>query len=156
VQEARPVVVAFLRHTGCPFAELTMNRLREASASRPDIQWVAISHAPTQSTERWCESVGGAGAVSVASDPSRRAYARWGLGRTSLGHFLGRQSLSGVAGLARQGIRNRHPHGTRWQAAGTFAVDEDGIVRWRHLPAHAGDVPDLALAVQALGRRPST
>src|SRR5205814_353510 len=43
------------------------------------------------------------------------------------------------ARLARHGIRNRHPDGTRWQRAGTFAVDADGIVRWRHVPAHAGD-----------------
>ncbi|MFL5821894.1 MAG: AhpC/TSA family protein [Solirubrobacteraceae bacterium] len=150
LQGGRPTVVAFLRHTGCPFAELTMHRLRDASAAWPEIQWIAISHAPPQATERWREAVGGAGEVHVLSDPSRRAYAEWGLGRTSLGHFLGRRSLRGVAGLARQGIRNRHPHGTRWQAAGTFAVDARGIVRWRHLPAHAGDVPELEPAVEAL------
>ena len=44
-------------------------------------------------TERWCEAIGGAGAVRVASDSSRRVYAEWGLGRTDLGHFMGRRSL---------------------------------------------------------------
>jgi hypothetical protein len=47
-------------------------------------------------------------------------------------------------------LRNRHPHGTRWQQAGTFAVDAERIVRWRHLPEHAGDLPDLAAAAVAL------
>jgi hypothetical protein len=56
-----------------------------------------------------------------------------------------------VARLARQGIRNRHPDGTRWQGAGTFAVDQDGIVCWRHLPDHAGSLPDLAQAAAAVG-----
>jgi hypothetical protein len=94
--------------------------------------------------------VGGAGEVRVASDPSRRAYAEWGLERTSLGHFLGRRSLAAVANLARRGIRNRHPDGTRWQSAGTFALDRDGIVRWRLLPAHAGELADLDEALGVL------
>jgi hypothetical protein len=146
----RPAVVAFLRHTGCPFAELTMHRLRDAADAWPQIQWIAISHAPTEATTHWCRAIGGCDGVSVTSDPNRTTYHRWGLGRTSLGHFLGRQSLTGAMSLARSGIRNRHPHGTRWQMAGTFAVDLAGIVRWRHLPAHAGDVPDLEPAVKAL------
>ena len=83
------------------------------------------------------------------SDPSRRTYAAWGLGRTSLDHFLGGKPLIAVAGLARRGVRNRHPHGTRWQSAGTFAIDDHAIVRWRLLPAHAGDLPDLDAALRA-------
>jgi hypothetical protein len=89
--------------------------------------------------------------VRVASDPSRRTYASWGLGRTSLAHFLGRRSLGAVADAARRGVRNRHPHGTRWQSAGTFALDGRAIVRWRLLPEHAGELPDLEEAVSAVG-----
>jgi hypothetical protein len=63
---------------------------------------------------------------------------------------MGRRSLGDVARLARQGIRNRHPDGTRWQRAGTFAVDESGTVRWCHLPAYAGDTPDLEAAAAAV------
>jgi hypothetical protein len=143
-------VVAFLRHTGCPFAEQTLHMLRDAAGASPGVRFVAVSHAPAEATERWCRAVGGAGAVEVASDPSRRSYAAWGLGRTTLGHFLGRRSLAAVSRLAREGVRNRHPHGTRWQSAGTFALDGDGIVRWRHLPEHAGDLPDLDAALRAL------
>jgi AhpC/TSA family len=150
-ESGRPAIIAFLRHTGCPFAEATMLRLREAAERSPEVQWIAISHAPPEATEGWCRAIGGTGAVQVASDPSRRAYADWGLGRTSLGHFLGRRSLGAVGRLTRRGIRNRHPHGTRWQSAGTFALDEKAIVRWRLLPAHAGELPDLDAAVEALG-----
>jgi hypothetical protein len=150
LEDGRASVVAFLRHTGCPFAEQTMRMLVDAAGRSPDLQWIAISHAPRAATERWCRTVGGNDGVIVASDPSRRFYAAWGLGRTSLGHFLGRRSLAAVAGLARRGIRNRHPHGTRWQSAGTFALDRDAIVRWRHLPVHAGDVPDLDAALSTI------
>jgi hypothetical protein len=146
----RAAVIAFLRHTGCPFAELTMRGMREAAAAAPQVQWLAISHAPDDATARWCHAVGVRDEVVVVSDSSRQLYAEWGLGRTNLGHFLGRRSLAAVRSLAREGIRNRHPHGTRWQSAGTFALDERGTVRWSHLPAHAGDVPDLQLALRAL------
>jgi peroxiredoxin len=146
----KPAIVAFLRHTGCPFAEATMRTLRDAATANANIAWIAISHATAEESERWCRAIGGSGEVRVVSDPSRRTYAEWGLGRTSLGHFLGRRSLTEVARLAQRGIRNRHPHGTRWQSAGTFALDEEGVVRWRHLPEHAGDLPELETAVQAL------
>jgi hypothetical protein len=142
-------VIAFLRHTGCPFAEATMHALRDAAAERPEIDWIAVSHAPPNATERWCEAVGGRGEVQVLLDQDRACYAAWGLGRSSLGHFMGRSSLTEVSRLARRGIRNRHPEGTRWQRAGTFAIDAAGAVRWRHLPAHAGELPDLAAAAAA-------
>jgi AhpC/TSA antioxidant enzyme len=145
----RPAIVAFLRHTGCPFAEATMRMLREQAERAPAIEWLAITHSPRAATDRYCERVGGPGAVQLVSDPSRAAYAAWGLGRTTLGHFLGRRSLAGVARLARQGIRNTHPTGTRWQSAGTFALDSEHTVVWRHIPAHAGDVPNV---LQAVGR----
>ena len=145
-----PAVIAFLRHTGCPFAEATMRALRDAAAAHPEIDWVAVSHAGPEATQRWCDAVGGRGEVEVLLDVDRRCYAAWGLGRSSLGHFLGRRSLAEVARLARQGIRNRHPEGTRWQQAGTFGVDGANVVRWRHLPEHAGELPDLDDAAESV------
>ncbi|MGQ0841760.1 hypothetical protein [Actinokineospora sp.] len=58
-------------------------------------------------------------------------------------------TLRHLAGLsATEGIHNRRANGSRWQSAGTFAVT-DGTIRWRHLPAHAGDLPPLDEAVAA-------
>ena len=110
---------------------------------------IAVSHAPEAATARWCEAIGGCGDVRLIYDPEREIYAAWGLGRSSLGHFMGGRSLSEVGRLAKRGIRNRHPHGTRWQQAGTFAVDGAGVVRWSHLPAHAGELPDIEAAAAA-------
>lgn len=148
--QGQPCLVAFLRHVGCPFAEATMQRLRELSLAHPEIECVAVTHAREEATRRWCAAVGGAGRVRLVVDEGRALYGAWGLGLTSLGHFLGGRSLRGVLRLSARGIRNRHPVGTRWQMAGTFAVDGAGIVRWRHLPAHAGDLPDLEQALAAL------
>ena len=139
----RPALIAFLRHTGCPFAEATLVALRDMPG---ELDRIAVSHAPDSATERWCDAIGGATGVRVLVDAERSSYSAWGLGRSTLGHFMGRRSLSEVGRLAKRGIRNRHPDGTRWQQAGTFAVDGDGIVRWRHLPSHAGELPGLEAA----------
>jgi len=147
-----PAVVAFLRHVGCPFSEATMRTMSRMAEQRPDVTWIAVSHAGLEATDRWCADVGASHLVKLVIDEERSAYGAWGLGRTSLGHFAGRRSLSAVANLARKGIRNRHPAGSRWQSAGTFAVDSDGNVAWRHIPRHAGDLPDLNDAAEAARR----
>jgi len=41
LEAGRPAVVAFLRHTGCPFAEATLRALREASLAGPELEWIA-------------------------------------------------------------------------------------------------------------------
>ena len=90
LEPGRPTVVAFLRHTGCPFAEATLRAMRDAATGGSELQWVAVSHAPADATDRWCRGLGGSGVVQVVSDPSRRSYAAWGLGQTSISHFMGR------------------------------------------------------------------
>ena len=144
-----PAVVAFLRHVGCPFAEATMKSMSRLAEKRPDITWIAVSHAGLEPTDRWCAAIGASHLVKLVIDEERAAYAAWGLGRSSLRHFAGRRSLAAVIKLARAGIRNRHPAGSRWQRAGTFAVDAAGRVVWCHSPRHAGDLPDLDAAAAA-------
>jgi len=148
-----PQIVAFLRHTGCPFAERTFRELRDRATEHPEVCFLAVSHSPEAATDAWAEAVGGRGEVDLVVDEERSLYAAWGLGRSSFGHFMGLTSLRAVGELAREGVRNRHPHGTRWQQAGTFALDPDQTVCWRHLPEHAGDLPDLRAAIRAC--RPS-
>lgn len=149
--DGRPAVIAFLRHVGCPFAEATLRALGERGRRTPEVHFVAVSHAPDAATERWRAAVGDrAGAVEMVIDERRGLYGAWGLGTSSLAHFLGPRSLGSVGRLARAGIRNRHPVGTRWQLAGTFAVDGEGVVRFVHRPGHAGDLPDLDAVVASL------
>ena len=151
--EGKGQVLCFLRHAGCPFAEATFKALRDLHRSNPDVTAVAVGHAPPQPSVAWRSRIGGAEGVVCVDDPSRNTYATWGLGLTSRSHFAGADSLRGVGNLFGQGIRNRHPSGTRWQSAGTFAVDGGGVVRWVHIPRHAGDLPDLQSAFAVLEGR---
>jgi hypothetical protein len=146
----RPAVVGFLRHVGCPFAEATVRRMAELAAARPAIDFIAVTHSGEAPSRSWCDAFGGAARVQVVCDPDRTGYAAWGIGLSDRKHFAGSDSLTALRHLLDDGIHNRWASGNRWQAAATFAVDPAGVLRWRHFPRHAGDLPALDDAVRAL------
>lgn len=146
----RPAVVAFLRHVGCPFAEATVRQMAALAADHPGIDFLAVTHSDDRPSRRWCDAFGGAPGVHLVPDPERARYAAWGVGLSDRRHFAGPESLGALRRLLDDGIHNRWASGNRWQAAATFAVDAAGVLRWRHVPAHAGDVPPLGEAVAAL------
>ena len=146
----RPAIVAFLRHVGCPFAEATVRRMAALAAERPAIDFVAVTHSDEAPSQRWCAAFGGAGRVRIVPDPDRTRYAAWGVGLSDRRHFAGPESLGALRRLLDEGIHNRWASGNRWQAAATFAVDAGGALRWRHAPGHAGDLPPLGDAIDAL------
>jgi hypothetical protein len=150
LRAGRPAVVAFLRHVGCPFAEATVRQMAALAAQHPAIDFIAVTHSPEKPSRSWCEAFGGAGGVQIVADPDRAHHAAWGVGLSDRKHFAGPDSLTAVGRLLDEGIHNRWASGNRWQAAATFAVDSAGILRWRHAPRHAGDLPPLPDAITAL------
>src|SRR5213078_2571234 len=139
----RAAVIAFLRHVGCPFAEATVRNLVALAEQHPTIDFIAVTHSADRPSHRWCQAFGGPGRVAIVSDPDRAYYAAWGVGLSDRRHFAGPDSLAALRRLLDDGIHNRWASGNRWQPAASFAVDPAGVLRWRHLPRHAGDVPPL-------------
>jgi hypothetical protein len=150
VRAGRPAVVGFLRHVGCPFAEATLREMTTLAAAHPEVDFIAVTHSDEAPSQRWCDAFGGAGAVRIVPDPERARYAAWGVGLSDRRHFAGPESLAALRRLLDRGIHNRWARGNRWQAAASFAIDAAGMVRWRHRPRHAGDVPALGEAISAL------
>jgi hypothetical protein len=150
LRPGRSAVVAFLRHVGCPFAEATVRDMARRAQDHPGVDFLAVTHSREEPSRGWCESFGGAGGVRIVADPDRARYAAWGVGLSDRKHFAGGASMAALRRLLDEGIHNRWASGNRWQAAATFAVDPAGIVRWRHAPRHAGDLPPLDEAMRAL------
>ena len=148
----KATVVTFLRHCGCPFAEKTFLSLRTSAQQHPIISFVAISHSNRDATDHWLESLSGPGDIQVIVDEKREIYARWGLGVSGWWHVLNPGSLWNVYKIGRQeGIWNRPTEsGSRWQRSGSWAVDEDGFVRWGWPSERADDIPDFGQAIAAL------
>lgn len=142
-----PAVVVFLRHVGCPFAELTVQQLRRVTGEHPELQWWLVSFGSVEATEAWLDEVGRPQGIELHSDPSLATHARWGLGSGSVLHIMRPRVLLGTLWAWRDGARSRSPEGSRWQQAGAFAIGEDGRVAWAHYPRSAEDLPDLRAAV---------
>ena len=156
LQEGTPAVITFLRHCGCPFAEKTFLNLREVAKDQKDIDFIAVSHSEESSTNAWLKSLPQAGSepsnLRVMVDHAVEIYAAWGLGPSSYAHVLDPRSLYSVWKLGRdEGIWNRPTEsGSRWQTAGTFSVDANGILRWGGPTQRADEIPDFEKAVQGI------
>ncbi|OJD40221.1 alkyl hydroperoxide reductase subunit c thiol specific antioxidant protein [Diplodia corticola] len=152
--DGRPVVVTFLRHCGCPFAEKTYRNFHQTACRNPDIRFVAVSHSDDASTDRWLASLSlpPQSNVELLVDPQRDLFALWGLGASSLWHVLSPWSMYSVYRLGvDEGIWNRPTEsGNRWQMAGSWAVGGDGAVRWGGPARQADDVADFEGAVEVL------
>ncbi|KAL6702964.1 hypothetical protein ACN47E_010319 [Coniothyrium glycines] len=151
----RPVIISFLRHCGCPFAEKTFLNLRAVAQMQPEIHFVAVSHSDQQSTDRWLASLPDPHKsrqpnLEILVDPERESYAVWGLGTSSFWHVLG--SIPSVSKLGKEDGINVRPteSGNRWQTAGNFGVDGQGIVRWSRKDKRADDVPDFNEGIKAV------
>ncbi|KAL0930166.1 uncharacterized protein CTRU02_214986 [Colletotrichum truncatum] len=153
--DSKPVVIAFLRHCGCPFAEKTFLRLRQTASQNPGIYFVAVSHSSESHTKKWLSEIGGPGEtnpVEIIVDEDRKLYAEWGLGVSSFLHVLSPGELGQVFKLAREeGIKNRPTEsGNRWQTSGAWAVDGQGTVTWGGIAKGASEIPDFQDAVASL------
>ncbi|KZF24058.1 hypothetical protein L228DRAFT_252555 [Xylona heveae TC161] len=148
----KPTVITFLRHCGCPFAEKAFLDLRTTASANPSVNFIAVSHSDAKATEKWINALGGSRRVQVIVDADRQLYTKWGLGVASFWHLLNPQSMWGVYQLAsHEGIWNRPTEsGTRWQTAGSFAVDKKGHVCWSRPALSAHEVPNFDEAVKAM------
>ena len=148
----KPTVLTFLRHCGCPFAEKTFRNLRTEAAKETSVSFIAVSHSSSASTEKWLEAIGGSGNVHVIVDPERELYSQWGLGVSGWRHVLSPGGLWSAYTLGKEeGIWNRPTEsGSRWQTAGSFAVDAQGTVRWGGVADRADEIPDFDDAIKAL------
>jgi len=88
-------------------------------------------------------------------DPDRLLYAQWGLGISNTWHVFNPWSLYGTYKLGKQeGIWSMPMEsGDKWQMAGTFAVDEEGLVRWVRIAKSADDIPDFKEALWSVAEK---
>ncbi|HBC57550.1 MAG TPA: hypothetical protein DCZ03_10340 [Gammaproteobacteria bacterium] len=147
---SKPYIICFIRHVGCPFAEMTVKLMSQIKEDHKDMKLFLVSHCPLRETESWLKKICPHEDMMTIIDEEHEMYGQWGLGCTSLWHFVGWGSLISLFKLARLGVVNRLPSGSRWQQAGAFAVGRSGQVVWRHLPQHAGDLPDFEEAVSVI------
>jgi hypothetical protein len=148
-QSPHKKVVAFLRHSGCPFAEATVKSMRSWAVLYPDIDFIAVTHGDSLITENWLAKIGGHTGLIHIHDSDRVLHGQWGIGFSERQHFTGLATLAAVFMLLFQGIRNREDTGTRWQRSATFFIDANNKVIWRHVANSAHELPPIKNVIDA-------
>jgi hypothetical protein len=136
-------------------AETTFLQMRTIAPAHPNVQFVAVSHSDQAATDKWLAALPEPSKnvqpnLKIIVDAEREVYGAWGLGTSSFWHVLG--SIPSVSKLDKEeGIKVRSTEsGNRWQTAGNFAVDGQGIVKWSRKDERADDMPDLKEGVDAV------
>ena len=143
-------LIVFLRHTGCPFAEAMLKDLSELADEHAELHCVAVCHGEHDITQAWINQFELSPELNIYFDDNRELYGKWGLGYSNIFHLANPKMLYSLISLLPQGIHNRDASGTRWQPHASFLVCPDQTVQWVHYPQHAGDLPDLHDAANAI------
>ncbi len=148
----QPVLVVFLRHSGCTFCR---EALADLSAGRAAIEntgtKLVLVHMGTAAAFAAFTTSYGLGDVPAISDPERRLYRGLGLRRGKVSQLLG---LSVWWRGLRSFLAGHRPgalEGDGTQMPGVFLIEKARVVR-RFIHANAADRPDYA----ALAQRPVT
>lgn len=150
--ERGPLIVAFMRHFGCPFCREQLIQLdaahEEIRAAGGDV--VAVFQYRAQPTRNFCRQRGVD--LDCLADPDRDAYDAVGLDRGSLVEYVGPQLLTGWARAARAGAGLPHfsKPSEMAQRPGTFVVGPDGRVALAHYNKDSADNPPIEDVVAAV------
>jgi peroxiredoxin len=146
----QPLVLAFLRHFGCPFCRRALAALQAAA---PEIaargaRIAAVTMAAPGEAASYC----GARAPNVLclADEERRAFRAYGLGRASGLDVLRPDVVLEGFRATIAGHLPGVPVGDPWQMPGTFVIGADGRIRLAHYSRTVADNPDPALILVAL------
>lgn len=136
-------------------AEKAFRRFRYLANRHPEANFIAVSHSDQKSTDDWIIHIGGEWDVQVVVDPDRLLYAQWGLGISNTWHVFNPWSLYSAYKIGKQeGIWGTSTQsGDKWQMAGTFAVDGEGLVRWVSIAKSADDIPDFKEALRSVAEK---
>lgn len=155
------VAINVLQRVCCSFiikltvqvAEKTFISLRKIATDHSDVHCIAVSHSDAFATAKWTEAVGGAGGIQVIVDHERKLYGAYGLGVSSFWHTFNPWSMRSAFKLGwEEQIWNRPTEsGSRWQTAGTFAIDAEGAIKSVKIATSANENGDFEGALEALG-----
>jgi peroxiredoxin len=148
----RPLVVAFMRHFGCPFCREHLIQLgrsyEELRAAGGDV--IAVFQYRAEPTMSFCRSRGVP--FECLGDPTRAGYKAVGLERGERKEYMGLKIYRHWIRAAKVGAYVGKPQGDIAQRPGTFVVDRGGEVVFAHYNRTSPDNPAMPALVEALKR----
>lgn len=111
---------------------------------------VAVGLGRPAHAQRYCPRLAPSVVCLVGQGSS--AHLAYGLRRGGVMQLAGPQVVGSALRAAAQGLRQGQTTGDRALLSGSFVIGQDGAVRAAFYSRHAGDHPDLAEMVRAIGR----
>jgi peroxiredoxin len=148
-----PVLVAFLRHTGCPFCKEAAADLARDKAvfDAMGVELVLVHMGDEQAGKRFFESYGLADTPHI-SDPDRTLYRALKLQRGNLRELFGPRVWGRAVAAATQGHWMGALHGDSFQMPGLFLI-RNGRIKRAFCYETAADRPDYTEFVCGIGDR---
>lgn len=150
----RPVVLAFTRHFGCPQCKEMLDQLvtRRAEIEAQGLAIVVITQAPPEPARKYLEQR--APGLPGLSDPQRKAYTAYGLGRGSLRQTIFSPRVwQANAELARRKGFNAEvppPGQDALLMSGIFVIGTDGRIRLPYYYDDIADHPSVDLLIEGV------
>jgi peroxiredoxin len=146
----QPLVVAFMRHFGCPFCREHLIQLghhhEEIRDAGGDV--IAIFQYRAEPTASFCRARGVP--FECLGDPTRAGYAAVGLDRGERREYLSLPLFGPLLRAARVGAFPGKPEGDVAQRPGTFVLDRDGTVVLAHYNVMSPDNPPMSALLDAV------
>lgn len=147
--QTQPLLVVFLRHSGCPFCKQALADLQQqrTEIERLGTAIVLVHMMPNPSEAAAFFADYGLDDVPAISDPEQQLYRQFEVARGRAGQFLGPAVWwRGLVCTLKEGHLPGRPQGDLSQLAGVFLVRNGEVVReFRH--GSSADRPDyVALA----------
>lgn len=145
-----PLVVAFMRHFGCPFCREHLILLGQAyhQIRGAGGDAVAVFQYGPETTERFCQSRGVP--FDCFGDPARAGYRSVALGRGPRKEYLSLKVLRQRKRVRSVGARAGIPKGDVAQRPGTFVVDSSGRVAFAHYNEDSTDNAEIQEVLEAV------
>jgi peroxiredoxin len=148
------LILAFTRHFGCPQCKEMVDQLVVASPDfkGKNLSLVIVTQGTPEEAKIFCEQR--APGILCLSDPDRKAYREYGLGRASIWQtFLSLDVWRSNRRLKRERGWNTElpPKGQdAMQMAGTFVISPDGTIRLPYYYDHIADHPSVDLLLHGV------
>jgi peroxiredoxin len=145
-----PLVVAFMRHFGCPFCR---EQLIDLDRAHDDIRGaggevVCVFQYRAAPTRNFCRQRGVD--LDCLGDPERQAYGAVGLERGSARDLYSPRLSIALVRAARKGAFSGKPEGDARQMPGTFVVGRDGRLALAHYNRDQGQNPKTEDILEAV------
>jgi len=110
----------------------------------------AVGLGEPKHAQRYCGSL--APSLACYANKTKEAYRAFGLERGSPLQLMGPGVLAAGARAVARGHTQGEPTGDTLMLGGVFIIDQQGVVRYAHYDAHAGDHPEFAEILRAVQR----